>query len=251
MSILEVRSLRAGYGGMEVVHGVNLDVRGGSVACVVGRNGAGKTTSLLAIGGLLRFREAESIALDGLALARSNPVEIAAAGIAIVPEGHRVFPSLSVLDNLRLGAYVCRKRAGYSVADAHDRVFALFPALAAFRQRPAGELSGGQQQMLAIGQSLMAQPSMLLLDEPSSGLAPGIVEAIYVSLRMLRDDGLGVLVVEQNIDLGLAECEYCYVVEQGRVVLEGRSGDVDAEQVRKIVLGEQLLAPRADQEPIE
>jgi branched-chain amino acid transport system ATP-binding protein len=227
---LVVADLSAGYGAMQVVSGVSLEVRPGEVFAMVGRNGAGKSTTLRAIAGLRSSPARGRVFVGGTDISRATPAEAFRAGLAFVPEGHRVFGALTVRENLRLGAFPWRRKRRRLLERDLDRVFALFPVLAEFADRPAGALSGGQQQMVAMGQALVADPLVLALDEPSSGLAPGVVEMIYGAIRRLADEGRAVLVVEQDVALALASADRACVLEQGRVVISGAAATLAADQ---------------------
>lgn len=215
--LLEVRGLRCGYGRIEAVKGVDLEVREGEIAALVGANGAGKTTLLRAISGVLSIR-AGTIRFAGEAIEALRPGERVARGIVQVPEGRQLFAPLAVQDNLRLGAF---RRARARTRVNLERVFALFPQLAERRDTPAGALSGGQQQMCAIGRALMAEPRLLLLDEPSMGLAPTLVEQILEAVAKLRGEGVTVLLVEQNAVAALSLADRGWVLETGRVAHRG------------------------------
>ena len=232
MSLLELQRVGARYGPVRVLHEVSLDVGEGELVAVLGANGAGKTTTLRAVSGTVR-RSGE-VLFEGRKLPR-RPEATARAGIAHVPEGRGTFNELSVWENLRLGAYVRRGK----VKDEAERVFDFFPRLEERRNQQAGTLSGGEQQMLALGRAVMARPRLLLLDEPSLGLAPLIVKGIFNSLvRMKEKDGMAILVVEQNANLALAHASRAYVLEVGRVVVTGTSDELRAnESVRKSYLG--------------
>jgi branched-chain amino acid transport system ATP-binding protein len=232
MSLLELQRVGARYGPVKVLHEVSLDVGEGELVAVLGANGAGKTTTLRAVSGTVR-RSGE-VLFEGRNLPR-RPEATARAGIAHVPEGRGTFNELSVWENLRLGAYVRRGK----VKDEAERVFDFFPRLEERRNQQAGTLSGGEQQMLALGRAVMARPKLLLLDEPSLGLAPLIVKGIFNSLvRMKEKDGMAILVVEQNANLALAHASRAYVLEVGRVVVTGTSDELRAnESVRKSYLG--------------
>jgi ABC-type branched-subunit amino acid transport system ATPase component/ABC-type branched-subunit amino acid transport system permease subunit len=231
--LLEVTGLTGAYGRMEVLHDVNFHVDRGEVVVIVGANGAGKTTTLRTLAGLLPPR-AGTVRFDGRQIGGRAAHWIARHGIALVPEGRLVFPDQSVLDNLRLGAY---GRRG-DVADDIERHFARFPILRERRDQPAGTLSGGEQQMLAISRALMARPRLLLLDEPSLGLAPRLVREVFDALAALADEGLTLLIVEQLAEAALAIADRGYVLEQGRIVLEGRAADLlQNEQVARAYLG--------------
>jgi branched-chain amino acid transport system ATP-binding protein len=232
MSVLQLRNISARYGPVQALHSVSLDVGDGELVAVLGANGAGKTTTLRAISGTVR--RTGDVLFAGKKLPR-RPDATARAGIAHVPEGRGTFSELSVWENLRLGAYV--QRTGFK-ADA-QRVFEFFPRLEERRDQQAGTLSGGEQQMLALGRAMMARPKLLLLDEPSLGLAPLVIKEIFEALvRMKTDDGMSVLVVEQNANLALAHAARAYVLEVGNVVVEGTSDELRAnEAVRKSYLG--------------
>jgi branched-chain amino acid transport system ATP-binding protein len=235
--LLRVQGLTAGYGPMEVVHGVDLEVAAGELACVVGRNGAGKSTTVMALAGVRQGRFGGSVTLGETDLSRASAPSIVAAGLCLVPEGHRVFPEMSVAENLRMGAYGLR-RSPSVISSQLELVYDLFEALARDRRKPAGNLSGGQQQMVAIGQAIMSKPRLLILDEPSSGLALVIVDHIYHALRRLKEENIGLLVVEQNVERALRESDRCYVFESGQVALSGPSDVLAAdERVNEIVTG--------------
>jgi branched-chain amino acid transport system ATP-binding protein len=215
--VLEVRKLRSAYGRIEVLKGVDFEVRAGEVVALVGSNGAGKTTLLRALSGVQPITGGE-IDFLGQRIERTPPHRRVRLGITQSPEGRQVFGPLSVEDNLRLGAFV--RRDGEIDAD-RDRVFAMFPVLAEKRHLPAGGLSGGQQQMLAIGRALMARPKLLLLDEPSLGLSPILVDQILDAITSLKGQGITVLLVEQNASAALAIADRGYVLETGRIVQTG------------------------------
>jgi branched-chain amino acid transport system ATP-binding protein len=232
VSLLELRNVEARYGPVKALHGVSLTVGGGELVAVLGANGAGKTTTLRAISGTVR--RTGDLVFGGKALPH-RPEATAKAGIAHVPEGRGTFSDLTVWENLRLGAYTRRG----SIKDDARRVFGFFPRLEERRDQQAGTLSGGEQQMLALGRAMMARPKLLLLDEPSLGLAPIVVKEIFEALeRMKGQDGMSVLVVEQNANLALAHAARAYVLEVGTVVVEGTSDELRAnESVRKSYLG--------------
>ncbi len=233
--MLEVRDLVAGYGEVEVLHGVSLRVGAGEVVALVGSNGAGKSTTLRAISGLIR-PSAGQVVFDGRRIDGLEPHVIVRLGIVQVPEGRKVFPSLTVLENLELGAYV--PEAKRYRAETLKLVFELFPILAERCRQPAGTLSGGQQQMLAIGRALMARPKLLMLDEPSLGLAPNVVTEIFRKISEVRAAGTTVLLVEQNVRRALRVADRGYVLETGRIVLEGSGAELLAnEHVKRAYLG--------------
>ncbi len=232
--MLAVEDVVSRYGRIEVVHGVSLTVDAGEIVTLVGSNGAGKTTLLRAISGVQSIARG-AIVFEGRAIHRVPPHMRVRLGIAQVPEGRQVFGPLSVDDNLRLGAWA-RPNAGLQ-ADL-DEVYAIFPALTAKRSAAAGSLSGGQQQMLAIGRALMARPKLLLLDEPSMGLAPLLVDQILAAIADLRRSGVTVLLVEQNVGTALAIADRAYVIETGRIVLSGDSATIAQDpRVRDAYLG--------------
>jgi branched-chain amino acid transport system ATP-binding protein len=232
VTVLELHAVEARYGQVKALHGVSLQVADSELVAVLGANGAGKTTTLRAISGTVR--RSGDVVFAGRKLP-SRPEATARAGIAHVPEGRGTFGELSVWENLRLGAYT---RRGGMKEDAR-RVFKFFPRLEERRDQQAGTLSGGEQQMLALGRAMMARPKLLLLDEPSLGLAPIVVGEIFAALeRMKSDEGMSVLVVEQNANLALAHAARAYVLEVGNVVVEGTSDELRAnEAVRKSYLG--------------
>jgi branched-chain amino acid transport system ATP-binding protein len=231
--LLEVRALECSYGRIPALKRVDVSVGAGELVALVGGNGAGKTTLLRALSGVLRARG--QILFDGADLIDAPPEARVSAGIVQVPEGRQVFGPLSVEDNLRLGAY---RRGRPAAARSLERVYAMFPALIERRHHPAGTLSGGQQQMLAIGRALMAQPRLLLLDEPSMGLAPRLVAEIFACVKSLRDGATALLLVEQNARAALAIADRGYVLETGSIVLAGTGAELLAnEAVRSAYLG--------------
>jgi branched-chain amino acid transport system ATP-binding protein len=232
VNVLELHNVEARYGPVKALHGVSLTVGEGELVAVLGANGAGKTTTLRAISGTVR--RSGDVLFRGTKLARS-PESTARVGVAHVPEGRGTFSELTVWENLRLGAYA--RRGG--LKDDAERVFKFFPRLEERGDQQAGTLSGGEQQMLALGRAMMARPTLLLLDEPSLGLAPIVVKEIFDVLeRMKQQDGMSVLVVEQNANLALAHAVRAYVLEVGNVVVEGTSDELRAnESVRKSYLG--------------
>jgi branched-chain amino acid transport system ATP-binding protein len=231
--MLEVKGLKSAYGRIEVLHGLDLSVRQGEIVSLIGANGAGKTTLLRALSGVQPVT-AGSVSYDGWEITRSEPHARVAAGIVQVPEGRQVFQPLTVEDNLKLGTF---RRRGDPKADL-ERVFALFPILAEKRRQPAGGLSGGQQQMLAVGRAIMGNPRLLLLDEPSMGLAPVIVAQIFAVIRKLRAAGVTIFLVEQNAQAALAMSDRAYVMETGRIAMSGAGRDLAAdENVRRAYLG--------------
>ena len=235
MSMLSIAGLRAGYGRIEVLHDVALTVARGQIVTLIGANGAGKTTLLKTISGLIR-PNAGSIDFEGESIARRPAHKIVARGISHVPEGRAILKRMTVLDNLRMGAFV---RRDAEVARDIDAVFGRFPVLGERRAQMAGTLSGGEQQMLAIGRALVARPRLLLLDEPSLGLAPKFVTRIFLTLRELRQEGKTILLVEQNARQALQVADTGYVMERGRIAFSG-SGKalLDMPEVRRTYLGQ-------------
>ncbi|MEK6709486.1 MAG: ABC transporter ATP-binding protein [Nitrospinota bacterium] len=219
--MLEVRELDAAYGEVPALRAVGLAVAEGESVAVIGANGAGKSTLLRAISGLLRPRRG-AIVFEGTRLDELPPYEIAALGIAHVPEGRRVLPEMTVEENLELGAYLPRPKASRRRTLAW--VYEIFPRLAERRRQRAGTLSGGEQQMLAIGRGLMLRPRLLMLDEPSLGLAPLVAEVTFEKIAEIRKQGIGILLVEQNVQRALGLADRGYVLEGGQVVLQGPSG---------------------------
>jgi branched-chain amino acid transport system ATP-binding protein len=232
--MLRLEAVRAGYGPIEALRGLDLEVRAGELVCLLGANGAGKSSTLRTISGLLRARSGR-IVFDGREIHGLEPATILRSGIAHCPEGRRVFPHLTVAENLAMGAYVRRDR---EIAHDLERVCAHFPILGERRGQAAGTLSGGEQQMLAIGRALMARPRLILFDEPSLGLAPTVVETTFGIIQDIRRSGTTVLMVEQNAYLALRMADRGYVMETGRIVLHGAAGDLlRDDHVRAAYLG--------------
>jgi branched-chain amino acid transport system ATP-binding protein len=233
--ILVLEEVRAGYGDVAVLRGVSLAVGAGELVALVGANGAGKTTTLRAISGLLPAGGG-AIRFAGHRIDAWPPHRIVAGGLLQVPEGRKIFPSLSVRENLDLGAYLAEARARRR--ERRERVFGLFPVLAERQRQAAGTLSGGEQQMLAIGRSLMGGPRLLMLDEPSLGLAPLVVDRIFDVIAEINREGVPVLLVEQNVRRSLAIAARAYVLDQGRVALSGPGPELlSREEVRRAYLG--------------
>jgi branched-chain amino acid transport system ATP-binding protein len=221
--LLDVDDLRAGYGAIDALHGVSLTVDKGEVVALVGANGAGKTTTLLCIAGALRPRDGR-ITFDGQPVAGEPPHRLVARGLCLSPEGRQVFPRLTVLENLQMGAYTRRDRSVVSRDLAHS--YDLFPILKERARQAAGTLSGGEQQMLAIARALLAKPKLLLLDEPSLGLAPLVAAKIFETLRRLNADGVSILLVEQNARMALRLAHRAYVLETGSITMSGLASDL-------------------------
>ena len=232
MALLELRGIHARYGAVNALHGISLTVDEGEIVAVLGANGAGKTTMLRTVSGTVPS-EGE-LTFAGRSLTRRSPDAIARMGIALVPEGRGTFAELSVLENLRLGAYARRD----GLDEDLERVFAFWPWMRTRQAQPAGSLSGGEQQMLALGRALMARPRLLLLDEPSLGLAPIVVRELFSIVARLNEQGLTVLVAEQEAAAILSLSSRAYVLEAGRVALEGASEELARnEDVRRAYLG--------------
>ncbi|MFD0901877.1 ABC transporter ATP-binding protein [Actinomadura sediminis] len=234
-TFLAVADLRAGYGAGRVLHGIGFDVAEGEICAILGTNGAGKTTLLRALCGMVRTEG--SLRLAGTALPRRRPEAVARLGVAHVPEGRGTFAPLTVEENLRLGAYVRRDRAG--VLDDIERVYGYFPVLKERRAQAAGSLSGGEQQMVAIGRALMSRPRLILLDEPSLGLAPLVTRELFQIVRTVNEkERTTVILVEQNAHLTLEFAHRAHVLETGRIVLSGTAGDIRSdEQIARSYLG--------------
>jgi len=232
--VLEVTSLRAGYGAIEVLRGVDLAVAAGEIVALLGSNGAGKSTLNNNVSGLYRPL-AGTIRFDGKDIAGTPSMRIVEAGLIQVPEGRRVFPNLSVHENLELGSY---RRGRAARAKNLERVLSIFPRLKERLTQSAGTLSGGEQQMLAIGRGLMGEPKLLILDEPSLGLSPLLVEEMFALIGRLNRDGLAILLVEQNVVQSLAIAHRAYVLENGRIGLSGKAADLAQDpELRKSYLG--------------
>ncbi len=236
MSLLALEELQVSYGGIRAVKGISLAVEPGELVCLIGANGAGKTTTLRAITGLVRAAGGR-IVYDGQDIASLKPHEISRRGLALVPEGRGVFAQLTIEENLQMGAYARHDRPG--VAADLDRAYTLFPRLKERRRQTAGTLSGGEQQMLAISRALMSRPKLLLLDEPSMGLAPLMVERIFEVIRGISADGVTMLLVEQNARLALEVSRRGYVLESGQVTISGEARSLLGDpRIREAYLGE-------------
>ncbi len=232
--MLTVENLHVYYGAIHAIQGISFSVQEGEIVTLIGANGAGKSTILKTISGLLQPSKGQII-LEGEKISTLSPHQIVARGISQVPEGRRVFPELTVMENLELGAYL---RQGKDRAQDLQRVFDLFPRLQERKNQPAGTLSGGEQQMLAIGRGLMARPRLLLLDEPSMGLAPLLVKEIFAIIREINAAGTTILLVEQNAHMALSIAQKGYVLETGEIVLSGSAAELTRnEEIRKAYLG--------------
>jgi branched-chain amino acid transport system ATP-binding protein len=234
-ALLKVRNLCAGYGEVAVLDGVSFEVADAAITALIGSNGAGKSTTMLAAAGLLPVR-AGQIEFAGRDLTRSSPSERVEAGLALVPEGRLVFPEFTVEETLRIGAYCVRARAGR--AERIEQMYSLFPQLFERRRTPAGALSGGEQQMLAVARALMSSPRLLLLDEPSLGLAPAVVTHLFEAIVAIAKGGVAVCLVEQDVHLSLEVAEYAYVLENGTITAEGPARELlESDQVKSSYLG--------------
>jgi branched-chain amino acid transport system ATP-binding protein len=233
-ALLSISGVHTFYGAIEALKGVSLTVGEGEVVTLIGSNGAGKSTTLRSVSGLTPAAKG-TITFDGEDITRVSAHEIVTRGIALSPEGRRCFPRMTVRENLDLGAY---RRRGAAIADDMDRVFTLFPRLKEREKQKAGTMSGGEQQMLAIGRALMASPRLLLLDEPSLGIAPVLVDQIYETITEIARSGMAILLVEQNANRALAAASRGYVLETGKIVLTGDSASLGRDpEVQKAYLG--------------
>jgi branched-chain amino acid transport system ATP-binding protein len=232
--LLEIRALRAGYGRTEVLRNVNLVIAQGEIVALLGSNGAGKSTLNRTISGILRPRTGD-ILFDGTSITNRPPREIVSRGLIHVPEGRKIFPNMTVQENLDLGSY---RRARQRRVPNRERIFAIFPRLAERRKQLAGTLSGGEQQMLAIGRGLMAEPKLLILDEPSLGLSPRLVEELFALIATVHAGGLSVLLVEQNVVQSLEIAQRGYILEHGECTLSGVAVDLrDNPELKRAYLG--------------
>lgn len=232
-NILEIKGLVVSYGGIEAVKGIDLTVEQGKIVTLIGSNGAGKSTTLKTIAGLVKPKSG-SITFQGEPLLGKSTDQIVSRGVTLVPEGRRVFPNLTVEENLRIGAYLRKE----SIRDDLDRVYALFPRLKEREWQMAGTLSGGEQQMLAVGRALMSRPKLLMLDEPSLGLAPLVVQGIFDIIRTVNEQGVTVLLIEQNANMALKIADYAYVLETGNITKSGTGAELLAdESIKEAYLG--------------
>lgn len=231
--ILQIRDLRVSYGGIEAVKGISFNVEEGKIITLIGSNGAGKSTTLKTVAGLIKPKTA-SILYRGEEMVGRTPDQIVKAGIVLVPEGRRVFPNLTVKENLRMGAYL-RKA---NLSDDYDYIYKLFPRLGERQWQLAGTLSGGEQQMLAVGRALMSRPQVIMMDEPSLGLAPLVVQGIFDIIRSINRSGITVLLIEQNANMALQVADKAYVLETGRITRTGSGAELlRDEEVREAYLG--------------
>ena len=235
--MLKIRNLQAGYGKLRVLKNISMHVEEGEIVTIIGANGAGKTTLLSTIAGLIRSTSGEMV-FRGRNITLLAPQKIPALGCVMVPEGRQVFAPLSVEENLILGGHLLRKEGRQGLAQQLDAQYALFPILKERREQFAGTLSGGEQQMLAMARALMSKPTLIMMDEPSTGLAPLVVKDIFRVIVQLRDEGKTVLLVEQNATAALQVADRGYVFETGQVVLQGRAGELlEDEEVKRAYLG--------------
>ncbi|MDZ4743889.1 MAG: ABC transporter ATP-binding protein [Verrucomicrobiota bacterium] len=235
--MLEIKNLVVGYGPVEVLHGISLEVQTGEIVALIGSNGAGKTTLLRTISGLVKPKSGTMHFRGSHYLEKTKPHIIVREGLCHVPEGRGVFAQMSVWENLQMGAYL--RNETQELEEDYDYIFTLFPILKERRDQKAGTLSGGEQQMLAIGRALMAKPRLLLLDEPSLGLAPLVVQTIFSTLKEINEAGTTILLVEQNAHQALKLADRGYVIETGRIVLEDQARNLlNSDDVKKAYLGE-------------
>lgn len=236
MALLEIKDLEVNYGVIKAIKGVSFDVNEGEIIALIGANGAGKTTILHTITGLIQAKKG-SIVFDGKELTKTPPHEIVSMGMAHVPEGRRIFQQLSVLENLKLGAYTRKDKS--EIASTLKMVYERFPRLEERKNQVAGTLSGGEQQMLAMGRALMSKPRIILMDEPSMGLSPLLVSEIFDIIKVINESGTTVLLVEQNAKKALSIADRAYVLETGKITLSGDAKDlINDESVKKAYLGE-------------
>lgn len=234
--MLRINSMNTYYGNIHALKGIDFEVNDGELVTLIGSNGAGKSTTLLTIAGVLKAASGSRIEFDGQDLTRMSPPQIVKLGVTLSPEGREVFPELSVEDNLKLGAY-CRKDAK-EIQNSFEYVYDLFPRLLERKKQQAGTLSGGEQQMLAIGRALMNKPKLLMLDEPSMGLAPNLVLEIFRLIKEIHKQGTTILLVEQNANMALKIADRCYVLEVGTVKFSGAAKEMqNNDEVRKAYLG--------------
>ena len=245
MSLLKVEDVHVYYGAIHAIKGISFEVNQGEIVTLIGSNGAGKSTTLSAITGMVKAQTG-SINFLGKNITNIPPYKIVEQGISISPEGREVFPGLTVHENLRLGAYSRRDKG--EINAAYDRVYELFPRLKERIGQTAGTLSGGEQQMLAIGRALMSQPKLLLLDEPSMGLAPNLVLMIFDLIESINKQGTTILLIEQNANMALSVADRAYVLETGNIVIEGKASDLARdERVKNAYLGGKGAAQKAQQ----
>jgi len=236
--MLELRNVFVSYGSIEVLHGIDIHVEKNEIVTIIGANGAGKSTTLKAISGTIPKHKGSSIVYNGSEISNINAEQVVAKGLSLVPEGRRIFPDMTVTENLEMGAYLRYKdKAG--IQKSLGEVFELFPRLEERKKQLGKTLSGGEQQMLAVARALMAKPDMIMLDEPSTGLAPLVIKGIFDIIKNVRDSGTTVLLVEQNAKMALGIADRGYVLKNGRIVLEDTGRNLlNNDDVRKAYLGE-------------
>ena len=233
MSLLYIKDLKVSYGGIEAIKGISLNVEKGEIVTLIGANGAGKSTTLRAISGLVPIKDG-TITYDGQVISGQSPQKIVSEGLGMVPEGRRIFPNLTVLENLKVGAYLRKD----NLTDDLNYVYSLFPRLKEREWQLAGTLSGGEQQMLAVGRALMAKPRLIMMDEPSLGLAPLVVKGIFEIIRTINDSGITVLLNEQNANMALKTADWGYVMETGTITMQGTGMELyENEQIKEAYLG--------------
>lgn len=232
-NVLQVENLQVRYGGIEAVRGISFDVKAGEIVTLIGANGAGKSSTLRAISGLVKPGSG-SIIFEGEDISGRNPTDIVSKGLMMVPEGRKIFPNLSVLENLKIGAYLRQDELEEDI----ERVYGYFPRLRERSWQAGGTLSGGEQQMLAVGRALMGRPKLLMMDEPSLGLAPIVVQGIFEIIKQINSAGTTVLLIEQNANMALHVAHRAYVIENGKIAMEGTGADLlNDEKVRAAYLG--------------
>lgn len=233
--ILEIKNLSVSYGGIEAIKDISLDVEQGSIVTLIGSNGAGKSSTLRTIAGIVRAKSGE-VLFEGENLLGLSPDQIVKRGVTLVPEGRRVFPNLTVAENLRVGAYLRKD----DISGDLEHIYELFPRLKERSWQLAGTLSGGEQQMLAVGRAMMARPKLIMMDEPSLGLAPLIVQGIFDIIRTINKSGITVLLIEQNANMALKVADYAYVMQTGEITLKGTGAELlENEEVKEAYLGKQ------------
>ena len=234
-NILEINELSVAYGGIQAIKGIHLEAESGSIVTLIGSNGAGKSSTLRSIAGIVKAKSGQ-VLFEGENILGMSPDQIVKRGITLVPEGRRVFPNLSVYENLRIGAYLRKD----NIESDLDYVYSLFPRLKERSWQMAGTLSGGEQQMLAVGRALMARPKLIMMDEPSLGLAPLVVQGIFDIIRTINKDGITVLLIEQNANMALKIADHAYVMQTGEIIMEGSGAELlENEQVKEAYLGKQ------------
>ena len=236
--MLELRNVHVSYGSIEVLHGINIHVEKNEIVTIIGANGAGKSTTLKAISGMIPKQKGSTIIYNGAQIAALGAEQVVSKGLSLVPEGRRIFPDMTVTENLEMGAYL-RHKYKPGIQKSMQEVFELFPRLEERRKQLGKTLSGGEQQMLAVARALMAKPDLIMLDEPSTGLAPLVIKGIFDIIKSVRDSGTTVLLVEQNAKMALSIADRGYVLKNGRIVMEDTGRNLlNNDDVRKAYLGE-------------